>query len=169
MLDLFIDWFNHWFRDVDNSRKAGKIPGCQSDFPSWKSTYHLWKAATLAKINRLLHNLHFHLWQILSTSLWLHYIWWWLTLWLCSVFSDSSKDPPKFRCGCQACGMRFYQWAELRQHIDENPGMYHFGLRNSYKYILTLKNCNLCPWIVHNNCEQHFGKIIMVFYYFKAR
>ena len=55
-------------RDVDNSWKAGKISGCQSDFPGWKSTYHLWKAATLVKINRLLH-LHFRLWQILSTSL----------------------------------------------------------------------------------------------------
>ena len=28
-------------RDVDNSRKAGKIPGCQSDFTGWKSTNDL--------------------------------------------------------------------------------------------------------------------------------
>ena len=47
--------YHYNIRDVDNSQKAGKIPGCQRYFPGWKSTYHLWKAATLIKINRLLY------------------------------------------------------------------------------------------------------------------
>ena len=55
-------------KDVDNSRKAGKIPGCQHDFPGWKTTYNLWKATLLAQ-NTLLLSLHFRLWQILATSL----------------------------------------------------------------------------------------------------
>ena len=28
----------------------------------------------------------------------------------------------KFRCVCQACGMRFFQWTELRKHFDEKQG-----------------------------------------------
>lgn len=34
---------------------------------------------------------------------------------------DSKDDPPKVCCGCQACGMRFYQWCELRAHFDAKP------------------------------------------------
>ena len=55
-------------RDVDNSRKVGKIPGCQHDFPGLKKSDDLWKAMALAQQTRLL-SLHFHLWQILATSL----------------------------------------------------------------------------------------------------
>ena len=55
-------------RDVDNSWKAGKIPGCQCDFPGWKTTYNLCKVTVLTQNTRLL-NLHFRLWQILATSL----------------------------------------------------------------------------------------------------
>lgn len=36
---------------------------------------------------------------------------------------DSKDDPPKVCCGCQACGMRFYQWCELRAHFDAKPGI----------------------------------------------
>ena len=45
-----------------------------------------------------------------------------LKLYLFFVFADSKEDLPKFRCGCQACGMKFYQWCELRVHFDEKPG-----------------------------------------------
>ena len=46
----------------------GEKPGCQHDFPSWKTTYDLCKALVLAQRTRLL-SLHFRLWQTLATSL----------------------------------------------------------------------------------------------------
>ena len=38
------------------------------------------------------------------------------------LFTDSNMDKPKFCCGCRGCGIKFNQWQELRNHLDEKSG-----------------------------------------------
>lgn len=60
-------------------------------------------------------------WRFLFLSKYLFYPW----SFICSLFLfvDSKEDLPKFRCGCQVCGMRFHRWCELRAHLNAKPGM----------------------------------------------
>ena len=56
-------------RGVDNSRKAGKIPGCQLDFPGWE-TFYFCNNRNSPKPAWELIQCNSHLLKILSTSLW---------------------------------------------------------------------------------------------------
>lgn len=59
----------------------------------------------------------------------------------------------RFRCVCQACGMRFYQWTELRKHFDEKPGTCNVVGENFNKlYDSKLKGFNVVTEAL--NCSQ---------------